>query len=122
MDIDTLCAGNEVSDKRREALEIASELGADDDTLIMLRDALRVNRSSTIVLPAHHYESLSRGRGWARKGKGSSTEWGERVGNGYKVGPGRWTVGGHDGFSRKWSDVWSVKHLKVGDQTWTIAD
>lgn len=108
--------------RRLETLGIAAELGADEAVLRVIAEAVRVKRnSSTIVLPAHRYEGLSRGRGWARKGRGNTAEWGERTDDGYRVGPGRWTVGGHDGFSRKGQTEWSVKHVQVGDQTWTVA-
>jgi hypothetical protein len=107
---------------RIESLEIAVALGADEKTLVVLRDASRLCRNDTIILPAHRYESLSRGRGWARKGSGSSAVWGERADKGYRVSAGRWVVGATDGFSRKASDVWTVKHVRVGEATWTIAD
>lgn len=75
----------------------------------------------TICLPPHRYEGLSRGRGWARKGRGANAEWGERTDGGYRVGPGRWTVGGNDGFSRKGEVIWTVEHIRVGEETWTVA-
>jgi hypothetical protein len=120
--IDSLIEGHEVSDVRRGTLSRAIELGADDTTLTTLRDAVRVSRKSTIVLPANRLEGLSRGRGWARKGKGASAVWGERVDGGYEVGPGRWNVGASDGFTRKKSNDWQVKNIAVGGETWTIAD
>lgn len=75
----------------------------------------------TVELPAGKYEHLSRGRGWARKGRGDRVEWGDRVRDGYRVGPGRWTVGSTDGFARKSSTDWDVEHVQVGTQTWTLA-
>jgi hypothetical protein len=114
-------------DRLREAivrlatLGRAIELGADDATLIALRDATRVARKDTIVVPAHRYEGLSRGRGWARLGRGGDVRWGERVDGGYRVGPGRWSVGSTDGFFRKGADVWDCEHLRVGEETWTVA-
>lgn len=107
--------------KRLERLVEAIELGASDAALEALCDAARTSRTTEITLPAHRYEGLSRGRGWARKGRGDSAVWGERVDGGYRVGPGRWVVGGSDGFSRKGETVWEVKHVAVGDQTWTVA-
>lgn len=121
MSIAELIEGHEVSDKRKETLEIAIAAGADDKTLIALRDAARTHKGDSMVLPAHRLEGLSRGRGWARKGQGKSVTWGERVEGGYKVTAGRWTVGGSDGFSRKGTTVWDVNHVKVGEQLWTIA-
>lgn len=112
---------NPISDTRAETLRLAVELGADAKTIEVLCAAVRVARKPSIVLPAHRYEGLSRGRGWARKGKGENAEWGERVDGGYRVGPGRWSVGGNDGFSRKGETRWDVKHVQVGDQAWTVA-
>lgn len=106
---------------RRESLAIAMEAGADAATLATLATALRCSRKSTIVLPAHRYEHLSRGRGWARKGTGNNAQWGERVANGYRVGPGRWVVGATDGFQRKASDAWVVTAVQVGGEVWTVA-
>ena len=110
----------DIGEKRLESLKIAHP-SVDDETFAKISNALRVNRSSTIVLPSHRFEGLSRGRGWARKGKGHSAEWGDRDGSGYRVGPGRWTVGGHGGFRRKGEDTWKVEHVVLGDETWTIA-
>jgi len=120
--LDAILSGHTVSDTRRQSLELALSLGADEQTLIVLRDALRLKRADTIVLPAHRLEGMSRGRGWARQGRGDSAIWGERTDGGYRVGPGRWTVGGHDGFQRKGQDEWRVRHVAVGAQTWTVAD
>lgn len=106
---------------RMKRLERAIELGAADKVLEQICDTLRTSDTDTIVLPANRLEGLSRGRGWARKGRGNDVEWGERVYGGYRVGPGRWSVGATDGFSRKKSDDWLVEHIKVGDETWTIA-
>lgn len=120
--LDALLSGHAVSDTRRQSLELAISLGADEQTLIILRDARRLKRADTIVLPAHRFEGLSRGRGWARQGRGDAAIWGERTDGGYRVGPGRWTVGGHDGFRRKGQDEWRTRHVAVGAQTWTVAD
>lgn len=110
----------EISAARLETLTIAHPL-VDDALFARLANALRVARTATIVLPAHRYEGLSRGRGWARRGRGGSAEWGERTDKGYRVGPGRWTVGGSDGYSRKGEDTWTVEHVAVGAETWTVA-
>jgi hypothetical protein len=111
-----------LSDARKASLLAAVGLGADLETLNQLASATRLAKSLTIVLPALRYESLSRGRGWARKGRGTAVTWGERVEDGYQVGPGSWEVGATDGFSRKDKRTWAVKHVRVGDQTWTIAN
>lgn len=115
-------AGNTTPNpKRIERLARAVELGADDKALEALCDAKRTSTESTIVLPVQRFENLSRGKGWCRKGRGSAAEWGERDDGGYRVGPGRWTVGGNDGFSRKGEDTWTVKHVQVGAEIWTVA-
>lgn len=111
-----------LGDGRRESLRLATEAGADMATLTRIAAALRVERKATIVLPMQRLEKLSRGKGWARKGRGDKAVWGERVDGGYEVGAGRWTVGGSDGFARKGEDVWTVEEIKVGEETWTIAN
>lgn len=116
----TRLALTDIGEGRMKTLTLAHPL-VDDATFRRLGEALRVGRQSTIVLPAHRLEGLSRGKGWARKGKGSAAEWGERESDGYRVGPGYWTVGGNDGFSRKGETQWAVEHVTVGDATWTVA-
>jgi len=116
---------SDLTDKRKDSLARAIALGAADDTLTVLAEALRLNSTSgdklTVVIPANRLENLSRGKGWCRKGRGDSAEWGERTDNGYRVGPGRWLVHGSDGFSRTKEDTWTVKHVAVGSETWTVA-
>lgn len=112
-----------LSDGRSNSVKIAHDAGVDDATLKRIAEAIRVKRDSeTIVLPRNRLELCSRGRGWARIGKGDKAQWGERVDGGYEVGPGRWTVGGNDGFTRKKEDVYDVKHVTVGGKIWTIAN
>lgn len=120
--LELLCAGHTVSDARRDTLARGIALGAAEGTLAALRDAGRVSRGNAIVLPAHRLEGLSRGKGWARKGRGNNVEWGDKTEGGYRVGPGHWVVGGNDGFSRKGETTWDVEHIQVGTETWTIAD
>lgn len=110
-----------VSPVRVTRLTRAIALGASDKILEAIADAGRTSDTDTIVLPCHRFENLSRGKGWARKGSKNNAEWGERASGGYRVGPGTWTVGGNDGFSRKGEDKWVVKHVTVGTETWTIA-
>lgn len=118
-----LIEGHDVSKSRQESLTIAATAGADDATLVRIRDAIRVGRDSrTVLLPPGRYEHCSRGKGWARQGKGSSAVWGEDTGSGYRVGAGRWVVGSSDGFSRKSQVDWLATHITVGDQVWTIAE
>lgn len=110
----------EISPTRMESLELAHGL-VDDDTFTDLALADRLGRGLTVTLPAHRYEHLSRGRGWCRMGHGDTAEWGERTPKGYRVGPGRWTVGASDGFSRQGKALWTVRHIPVGDSVWTVA-
>ena len=117
-----ICAeGRDVDDARRETLLIAIALGASDKILVAIRDAARVSHKDTIVLPPGRFEHCSRGRGWARLGKGDNVTWGERDAKGYLVGPGKWAVGSSDGYKRKDSVAWNVKHISVGAETWTVA-
>ena len=110
------------SDKRMESLALATGL-VDDATFAKIAGSVRVRRNSeTIVLPPHRYETLSRGRGWARQGKGDEAVFAERVEGGYVCGKGRWSVGATDGFRRKGANEWTVSNVQVGEKTWTIAN
>lgn len=120
--IDEIIGGKDINPIRRETMEIARANGATEAQLIAIRDARRTSRGETIILPTHRFENLSRGRGWCRKGKRDAAEWGEKEDGGYRVGSGRWTVGGNDGFSRKGEDVWDVKNITIGEMTVTTAD
>lgn len=111
----------DISDSRLKTLTIAHP-SVNDATFAMISNALRVSRKSTTILPSHRFENLSRGRGWARQGRGSDVSWGERTDGGYRVGPGKWVVGGNDGFSRKGQVEWTVAHVMVGGAVWTIAN
>ena len=122
IDLETAMSTTEISNARAETIEIARSLGADEATINTLTDALRVRRSSTIVLPMVRYETLSRGKGWCRCGRGDAAKWGERTDSGYIVGPGKWIVFGSDGFRREERIDWEVEHIQVGEQTWTIAN
>ncbi len=121
--IQRLAHGASLSEKRQESLAMAHDAGVNDDTFERIATATIVNRSAGVILPPHRFEGLSRGRGWCRLGRGSNVHWGERVDGGYRVErPGRWIVGGNDGFSRKKEDAWNVEHVRVGNVTWTIAN
>lgn len=111
----------DLTENRYASVRYAAERDVDDETLVALCEAIRLFRKDRAVLPAHRYENLSRGRGWARKGRGDDAEWGDRTDNGYRVGPGRWIVGSNDGFSRKGETTWNVRHVTVGAETWTLA-
>jgi hypothetical protein len=105
-----------------EALKEAHHLQVDDKVFKEIAVATKVSKGSEIVLPAHKYEGLSRGRGWARKGRGVTAVWGERASGGYQVGPGDWEISSTDGFNRKGSNKWTVKNIQVGEMIWTLAD
>ena len=108
---------------RAKTVTIAHEASVDDSLLKRIAVAKRLKRDSdTIVIPCNSLELCSRGSGWARLGRGGAAQWGERVDSGYRVGPGRWTVGGNDGFTRKREDIWIVEHIEVGGKVWTIAN
>lgn len=111
--------GSNVSDARVITLIRAAVTGLTPAQLKTIASAARVAKGDTIVLPTGKYDHLSRGKGWCRRGKGDSATWGQSVnGGGWKVGPGKWTVGSSDGFSRKEQVEWDVKN--VGG--WTIAN
>lgn len=109
---------------RMVSLEIANLKGITDEVFVQLATAVRLKRRNGFInLSAHRFENLSRGRGWARKGKGPSVEWAERGENGgYNCTVGTWVIGGNDGFSRKGSDTWKVSEIRVGDELWLIAN
>lgn len=112
----------EINEKRLESLSLAHPF-VTDEIFQKIASATRVKRNSeTIILPLHRFENLSRGRGWARQGKGGKATWGERVDGGYECGAGKWTIGGNDGFSRKGSADWEVSHVIVSEKVWTIAN
>lgn len=111
----------DISEARMEKLEAIHAKGVPDEIFSAIADANRAEQGTTIVLPASRLESLSRGKGWARLGKGKSVEWGERVRGGYECGPGHWVVGGSDGFKRSEQTPWDVSHINVAGEIWTIA-
>lgn len=122
VDLDALCEGHKVSDVRRERLAEAIRLGASEAVLVTLRDANRTSTTTTITLPEGRYSHCSRAKGWCRKGRGTSAEWGERVDGGYRVGPGKWLVCSSDGFRREERLEWLVREVQVGTATWLVAD
>jgi hypothetical protein len=100
----------QIGDGRCRALMLAASRGATPQDLRDIAEAIRVSTGDGIILPAHHYETLSRGRGWARLGRGERAVWGERVEGGYRLRlAGRWVIGGHDGFARKGETIWDVR-------------
>lgn len=111
-----------VSEARARTLAKAIDTGASESALEKLKAATRVEFADQIALPKGAYDHLSRGKGWARKGRGDSAEWGEKSPQGWLVGPGSWLVHSTDGFNRKSEVDWRVEHVRVGDETWTIAN
>lgn len=111
------------SAKRFEKLLWALQAKAPYEALKTIATATRVSTTEQITLPVGRYAHTSRGKGWCRKGTGSDAEWGNGPVDGvYLVGPGTWTVGSDDGYNRKDKTTWKVESLRVGDQTWTIAN
>ena len=118
-----LDAAHQLYSTRVALLAIAIAAGATPADLDRLADAVRATRGATIVLPEHRLEGLSRGSGWCRSGRGTTAVWGHRAdGGGYRVGAGKWVVGGTDGFSRKGQTDWLVECIQVGESVYTIAN
>jgi hypothetical protein len=102
----------QIDDGRCRVLMLAASRGGTPQDLRDIAEALRVSTGDGITVPMHHYETLSRGRGWARRGRGKDAVWGERVEGGYRLhAEGRWVVGGHDGFARRGETVWDVRRV-----------
>jgi len=111
------------NESRTESIRQAMKAGASYEVIGWIATSVRVFRNTSIVLPAGRYESCSRGKGWCRLGKGSAAQWGDRVNGGYQVDtPGKWIVGSNDGYNRKGETTWTVEHVKIGENTWTIAN
>jgi hypothetical protein len=101
-----------IGDGRCRALILAASRGATPQDLRAIAEAVRVSTGDGVTVPMHHYETLSRGRGWARLGRGEKAVWGERTEGGYRLRQeGRWVVGGHDGFSRRGETIWDVRRV-----------
>lgn len=101
-------------------LEEANRFVNDKD-FCRLACATVISEESTIILPPGRYDHCSRAKCWARQGKGPNAVWGDKVKNGYEVGPGKWTVGSSDGFKRSEQKNWEVHVIKVGSDTWLAA-
>jgi hypothetical protein len=103
-------SAEQIGDGRCRALLLAASRGATPQDLRDIAEAVRTSTGDGITVPMHHYETLSRGRGWARLGRGEKAVWGERTEGGYRLRQeGRWVVGGHDGFSRRGETTWDVR-------------
>ena len=117
-----LCPSEDIPEARVAKLDRALALGVSDAAFVALCGANRTSTTASIILPAERLEGLSRGTGWARHGRGDGATWGKRVSGGYQVAePGKWTVGGSDGFQRKSSTTWLVTRVQVGTEVWTVA-
>lgn len=105
------------------AIAVAKSLGKNEAVaLFESAAAVGVQGELAVVLPANRLEALKHGKGWARRGSGDDVTWGVRVEGGYRVTrPGKWTVGGNDGFSRKRQDAYTVTRVKIGDLFWIVA-
>ncbi len=105
------------------AIAVAKSLGK-DEAVEVFQSAVSVGVQGelSVILPPNRFESLSKGRGWARLGKFDDAIWGVKVEGGYRVGrPGNWVVGGDDGFGRKREDSYKVARVKIGDMFWVVA-
>lgn len=117
-----LLAEHSRREEPRPVVLAALEADSDEATLLLVLESTRAQRGSTIVLPAHQLEGLSRGRGWCRSwGAAGGGESSVRVDRGYAVGPGSWIVGASVGYSRTGQDVRTVEHVTLGAELWTIA-
>lgn len=110
-----------VSADRADLVASALTLRAPADVLEKLVTAVRVNADPKIGIMTR-YGHLSRGKCWGRQGNGKNVTWAEKANGIVYLTPGVWTVGSDDGFKRRDSDVWTVEHVTVGQQTWTIAN
>lgn len=115
-----LSGGSPIKESRGVSVLIAIRAGAPWETIRTIIDAGVLGRGKTCTLPAGRYEHLSRGKGWARMGRGKDAVWGQKAAGGYVVGPGKWTVGSNDGFNHSSETKWEVSHIQVGDETWTL--
>jgi hypothetical protein len=100
---------------RAESLGIAHELGADLGALHNIARAKMLYRGTTITLPRGRYGHPPHGRYWCRRNDGTLFE-------DHVVGPGEYTVGSTDGFRRRDNKRWTVAHIQVGQQVWTVAN
>jgi hypothetical protein len=104
----------ELSDRRCYTLVLAASRGATPRGLRDIAEALVVSCEDGITVPAHRYESMFRGRGWARleKGDGDGEVWAERVAGGYRLRKeGRWIIGGSNGLTHEGETTWDVRRV-----------
>jgi hypothetical protein len=113
-----------VISKKEAAIAVAKSLGK-EELVKLFESAVSVSNQGelNVELPCNRLErDCKHGKGWARLEKEGSTTWGVKTENGYRVSrPGRWTVGGNDGFSRKKEDYYRVARVKLGELFWVIA-
>jgi hypothetical protein len=113
--LDDIIKGITVKDRRREFLLRAMELGATDDAIRTLAKSKKIFARPNGNLSPLRYESLSRGRGWCRLGKGDNVVWAQKGDDGRYIidMEGRWSLGATDGFSRKETEEWVAKRVKI---------
>ena len=110
--------GFTISEARSLFFQEAIELGVDYPTLAKIAEAKRISNGETITLPQCRYAHLSRGTSWIGAGHSGPVSFLRS----HSVGPGKYRVGGSDGFKRKETLKWTVEAIKVGPKTWTIAN
>ena len=101
--------GIDRTDPRRRAgiLAIAAANGATLAELARIAAAPYAAVGDTVAVGTR-YGHLSRGKAWARQGKGAAVVWAKKSGGTVHLTPGNWTVGSDDGFKRKERVEWNV--------------
>lgn len=97
------------TDPRRRAgmLAIASANGATIAELARIAAAPYASVGDTVAVGTR-FGHLSRGKVWARQGKGAAVVWAKKSGGTVHLTPGNWTVGSDDGYKRKERVGWTV--------------
>ena len=93
--------------RRAGILAIAAANGASIADLARIAAAPYASIGDTVAV-ATRFGHLSRGKAWARQGKGSKVTWAKKSGGTVYLTPGIWTVGSDDGFGRKEASEWTV--------------
>jgi hypothetical protein len=117
-----LIAPGDLTEKRKESVQLAIEAGADVPTLHLIVGADRLARKGSITLPAPKM-GRKRGKGWARQDlETGGVRWGLHAQDGLEVRePGLWLVMDSDGF-KETRTRWDVQNVSVGPETWTLAN
>lgn len=104
------CSGGiERADATARAGTVAVALlnGASVAELARIAAAKKASRGASVRVSTR-FGALSRGKCWARMGRGQSVEWADKDGGAVMLPAGKWTVGSDDGFSRKEQTEWTV--------------